>query len=363
MRDDARRNAAYAAALAAPESGVRGKVVLDVGTGPLALLALLAADAGAAHVFALEVNGAALRAAEQAVAARGLEGVITLVAGLSTALAALPPLPGCTEPALVDVVLSELVGNIASAEGAAATLLDARRFVKSNAGPSWSIPSQISSYALPVRLPAEWRARFERENDRIAEAFAAADAETLEALTLIRPEAAFSSRKSVFRVDGSLVSGGGASVAAGFPLGLALSDSPQAWEWVDFGAGPVETLVKSTTSWTIDDGGVLDGFLLFNALSCAEAHDVSSLDAGSNWQPLVLALQRPRSLARGAIVELEAQADLASPQPMYTWRVRVSGDAPLDSDADAAPGRSAPVPAPRWETLIREARRAKAAER
>ena len=48
MRDDVARTEAYRRAIAA---AVPGKVVLDLGTGALALLAIMAARAGAAHLL------------------------------------------------------------------------------------------------------------------------------------------------------------------------------------------------------------------------------------------------------------------------------------------------------------------------
>ena len=66
MRDDGERTSAYARAIAA---AAPGKVCLDVGTGALALLALLAAKAGAKHVYAVEANAEAAEAARATVAA------------------------------------------------------------------------------------------------------------------------------------------------------------------------------------------------------------------------------------------------------------------------------------------------------
>lgn len=53
MMNDSSRTEAYRAAIASVASG---KVVLDVGSGADALLAIFAAEAGASHVYAIEVN-------------------------------------------------------------------------------------------------------------------------------------------------------------------------------------------------------------------------------------------------------------------------------------------------------------------
>ena len=54
MRDDAARTEAYRRAIAAHAGG---RVVLDIGTGGLALLAIMAAQAGASQVYACEASG------------------------------------------------------------------------------------------------------------------------------------------------------------------------------------------------------------------------------------------------------------------------------------------------------------------
>ena len=60
------------------------ELCLDIGTGALALLAIIAARAGAEHVFAIEANAEAAAAARQTVAAEGLEAQITVIEGYST---------------------------------------------------------------------------------------------------------------------------------------------------------------------------------------------------------------------------------------------------------------------------------------
>lgn len=108
--DDRRR--AYVAALreAAP-----GRVVLDVGTGRDALWAVEAARAGAAHVYAIDASPGAAAAARRAVSSFG--GRVTVVEGLAAAV---------TLPVPAQVCVSEIVGNISSAEGAIPVLNDCR---------------------------------------------------------------------------------------------------------------------------------------------------------------------------------------------------------------------------------------------
>lgn len=89
--------------------------VVDVGTGPYALLALVAARAGAKKVFAVEANAAAAARARLAVAAATdvPPGVVEVVEGFSTAV---------TLPYKVDLFVGEVVGNMASEEGIVSTV-------------------------------------------------------------------------------------------------------------------------------------------------------------------------------------------------------------------------------------------------
>src|SRR5207245_2204446 len=76
MTNDRRRNEAYRRALAA---AVRGKVVVDVGTGQDAILARICVEEGARHVYALERMPETVRQARATIAQLGLEEAITVI--------------------------------------------------------------------------------------------------------------------------------------------------------------------------------------------------------------------------------------------------------------------------------------------
>ena len=95
LEADTSRTNAYRAAIA---QHVPGRIVLDIGTGArtpprfactgpsdtsggLALLALMAAQAGAKRVYALETNPEAAAAARESVHASGLQHVVTIIEG------------------------------------------------------------------------------------------------------------------------------------------------------------------------------------------------------------------------------------------------------------------------------------------
>ena len=95
-----------------------GRCVVDIGTGRDALWAIEAANSQARHVYAVEALPSAAASARKAVARAGVADRVTVVEGRSTAVSL---------PVRADLCVSEIVGNIASAEGAVAVLDDARR--------------------------------------------------------------------------------------------------------------------------------------------------------------------------------------------------------------------------------------------
>ncbi len=140
MTEDHRTKRLYREAIA---RAVPGRTVLDVGTGGDAVLAVLAAEAGARHVYAVEVLADACRKARARVAALGLADRITVLHGDITAIEL---------PERVDVCVSELIGNIATSEGAAPLLADVRRRLLRPDGEL--IPRRAVTLAAPVELPA-----------------------------------------------------------------------------------------------------------------------------------------------------------------------------------------------------------------
>lgn len=107
------------------------------------IIILVAAKNGAGKVYAIEANKEAAASARDAIKKLGFEDKITVLEGFSTDIA----LPG--EKA--DFAVAELVGSVASEEGAYATIYDAhKRLLKNpNDANSW-IPSRIQTYAAPA---------------------------------------------------------------------------------------------------------------------------------------------------------------------------------------------------------------------
>ena len=148
MRDDVGRTDGFERAIRERlETSRRGAVVLDLGTGPFALLALMAARHGARKVYAIEGDAAAARAAREVVrrevaAGRVRAGQVEVVEGVSTEVSL---------PERVDLIVSEIAGSIATEEGLRPTLEDAAaRFARRpEESASW-IPTAFATFAAPA---------------------------------------------------------------------------------------------------------------------------------------------------------------------------------------------------------------------
>src|SRR5262249_49713715 len=144
MTHDEARNRAYRLAI----SGlVRGKTVLDLGTGADALWARHCIAEGAKHVYAVEMLDHAYEQARRTIRRHGLEHRITLLHGDSVRLSL---------PEQVDVSVSELIGTIGSSEGCTPILTAPRRFLKPGGA---IIPHLCKTKIAAVSLPDKMRAQ------------------------------------------------------------------------------------------------------------------------------------------------------------------------------------------------------------
>ena len=117
MTHDERRNESYRRALGAL---ARDKIVLDIGTGPEALLARLALETGARNVYAVELLESTYLLARQCIEKLGLHDRIHVIHGdIRTVLL----------PEAAEVCVSEIVGPIGGVEGAAVLINSARRLL------------------------------------------------------------------------------------------------------------------------------------------------------------------------------------------------------------------------------------------
>mgnify|MGYP001627882785 CR=1 FL=1 len=140
MLADKARNSAYAKAIAATVKP--GDVVLDIGCGA-GLTAMLAARAGAKHVYTCEQQPLIAEAATRVIAENGLSGRITVIPKWSHNIVVGVDIP---EPA--DVVISEIVDTVLLGEGALATLTHAMSMLAKPG--ARAVPERGTLMAQPV---------------------------------------------------------------------------------------------------------------------------------------------------------------------------------------------------------------------
>ncbi|MEJ7675715.1 MAG: amino acid adenylation domain-containing protein [Chitinophagaceae bacterium] len=100
---------------------VKGKSVVEIGTGKDAILARLCVEAGARIVYAIEMGKEAFDQANVLIKELGYEEKIVLIQGDALVV---------NLPEAVDICVSEIIGTIGGSEGAGVILNDAQRFLK-----------------------------------------------------------------------------------------------------------------------------------------------------------------------------------------------------------------------------------------
>jgi amino acid adenylation domain-containing protein len=270
MSRDELRNRGYRAGL---NRLVRGKTVVDVGTGGEALLARFCVEAGAAHVYAIEVLEEAQRQARASIARAGMQQQITLVQGDAM---------NVELPEAVDVCVSELIGTIGSAEGAATILRRARRFLKEGGE---MIPRRCTTLMAAVRLPEQIRRQPELTGQAAyyAEQVFAAMGERFDLRICIR----------------------------NFPRKHLLSE-PEVFEELDFNGNLAEEQQRQVRL-RIKNDGAMDGFLLWIRLVVEEGHEIDSLEDECAWLPLyVPAFDEPLAVKAGDWIELKCETRISN---------------------------------------------------
>ncbi len=278
MSADAVRNAAFSSVFA---RHARDRVVLDLGTGPHALLARLAAEAGARKVYAVEVLPGAAAQAAAAIAAAGLADRITVIAGDAASLR----LP---EP--VDVCAQGIIGNIGSADGIAAIW----NRLRAQFGPGCiPVPARCTTMIAAVELP---------ESLRTAPAFAPL------AMAYVR---------KIFQTEGRAFDP--RLCVRNLPPAQIISDR-HVFEDLDF-RGNLPEAWRGQSSFTLRRAGRFDGFLLWTVVALDDGVAVDYLEHQHAWLPVFMPLPgEAPELPAGAVIDAEWEwaAAGASICPDYT---------------------------------------------
>ena len=143
MLSDERRMVRYREAIEAVVKS--GDVVVDLGTG-LGVLAIMAARAGAEHVYAVDIRPQVMDITQRIIEANGLKDRISLVCSDAMELEL---------PQKVDVILNELIGDFGTDENIYECVrVVADRFLKDDGR---VLPSRLSTHIVGVTYDDEFR--------------------------------------------------------------------------------------------------------------------------------------------------------------------------------------------------------------
>ncbi len=138
MTKDEKRNDYYRRAF---RKVLKGKIVLDVGTGPDAILSRLAIECGAKRVYSVDILKETYEKAKKRINDLGLSDRIHLINGDITTVEL---------PEEIDYCISEIVGSIGGSEGAAKLINATRRLLKN---PSNMLPTRSLTEIAAVYVP------------------------------------------------------------------------------------------------------------------------------------------------------------------------------------------------------------------
>jgi precorrin-6B methylase 2/aryl carrier-like protein len=268
MTNDRARNDRF---LEAFQTGVRDKIVVDIGCGKDAILSRLCVEAGARKVYAIELNETAAAQARALIEKMRLTARIEVLQGDVRSL---------TLPELADVCVSENIGHIGGAEGWDLVLAKAAHLLKPGAS---MIPSRCETLAAAISLPDEFM-----RNPRFSE-LAAYYAENL----FTQAGYQFDLRLSITGTDRS-----------------HLCSTIGVFEDIDFQAP--RPWYSSALRLTMEKTTRIHGLLLWVRIQMAPGIVLDTIDNQASWLPVFLPLF-PAGLAvcEGDVIEGEVTGALA----------------------------------------------------
>jgi predicted RNA methylase len=225
---------------------VKDKIVVEIGTGSRAPLALICAEAGAKKVYAIEAGKEAAEQAEKLIKSQKLDHKIQVINGYSTDI----ELP---EPA--DICISEIIGNIGSSEGAISIINNAAKFFE---GEMYSIPERCVTHIAPAFLPDNLY-----ENELTKEVLQGYVDQMYQAVGHEFPI----TRYAIYNFPESNI------IAA-----------PKTFEDIHFNNNP-DVEMSNSIEFCIPDDSKFDGFLLWVSLHVDKNNVIDTLEGASSWAP------------------------------------------------------------------------------
>nr|WP_295869891.1 non-ribosomal peptide synthetase [uncultured Chitinophaga sp.] len=263
MTNDIRRNEWYEKEI---RRHVKGKVVVEIGTGPNAILSRLCIAAGAEKVYAIEILEETYNKAKQFLKDAGLDGKIHLIHGDATLVSL---------PEKADVCLSELVGPIGGCEGAAVVLNNARRFLKED---GVMIPGRNLTLIAPVSLP---------------EYFTGAPGFSGVSAPYVGKTFDYIGRNADIRL-----------CLRNFSKEYLLSGA-ETFEDLNFDEGAVKPEDSHTVKFVIRKDDTIQGFLVWLTMSGANGEVLDILDYEYCWLPVFVPVFYPGlPVSKGDVVEM-----------------------------------------------------------
>lgn len=299
MLNDEIRMAAYEKAI--KEAVKPGMTVVDVGTGT-AILALWTFEAGASHVYGIDVNKARIPQATQRIADAGFLDRFTLINELSHKVEL---------PERVDVCISEILGNLADNEDMTPILADARsRFLKVD---GQMLPRNVTTYLTPVGSLAAHEQVKNRECRGINDTYKLDD--LLGKLQTKNP----------FNLYYDCI----------LPESTYLSEPQAATEFNFDGKDKAEYRVR--VNYTAARDGVLTGFkghfvaqLSNTTVLDISGDDITGRTTSDCWKHCYLPIEKPVDVQKGDVIEFDFSRfypeKKSAFRQCYAWEGKVSRD-------------------------------------
>lgn len=242
------------------EKKVKDKVVLDVGTGKDAVLARMCVQAGAKKVFAIELLESSYKSALRKIAEEGLTDKIEIIHGNALDIEL---------TVKIDVIVSEIFGSIAGAEGAVPILNSVRKKMLQPGG--LCLPYRCITKMAVTSLPETFLRNL---------SFSDMAAKYVEKVFVERGRQ-FDLRVCIKNLGPSHI-----------------NSTEGIFEDLDFSEGEVSLGATLESTLVIKETKKIDGFVLWLDLEIDEEFDFTTLFVQSSWVPVYVPAFYPGIEAR-----------------------------------------------------------------